>query len=42
MNYKKWKDNEINKAVDMINQGKNFKEIGLSLNKSQDSIKFLP
>ena len=35
---KKWNNDDINRAIDMINEGKNFKEISLVLNKSQISI----
>lgn len=35
---KRWNDEEINEAIDLVNQGKNFKEIGLILNKSQISV----
>ncbi len=35
---KKWNNDDINRAIDMINEGKNFKEISLVLNKSQISV----
>jgi len=34
----KWTDRDINKALEMINHGKNFKEIGLELNKSHIAV----
>ena len=34
----KWNDIDINNAIDMLGEGKNFKEIALKLNKSQISV----
>ena len=35
---KRWSKDDINKAINMINEGKNFIEIGFALNKSQISV----